>query len=143
MGRTTNLDQMSLNTQPEKWGLWVCYLMRIALLIQACKPKDPDPQILVDTGELEEGGMIKQEGTDLWNEPNLMATNETGFTALPGGFRDADGLFRAIESFTAFWSSSANEEGAWLRGLHYDRGEILHEPSPLKYEFSVRCVKDR
>jgi uncharacterized protein (TIGR02145 family) len=101
--------------------------------------------IAVDVGwrGYEEGGMLKQKGTNLWKEPNLMATNETGFTALPGGFRDADGLFRAIESFTAFWSSTANEEGAWLRGLHYDRGEILHEPYQVKYGLSVRCVKDR
>jgi len=43
----------------------------------------------------EEGGMLKQTGTELWVEPNLMATNETGFTAIPSGFRDVDGLFRA------------------------------------------------
>lgn len=91
----------------------------------------------------EEGGMLKQAGTTLWFDPNLMATNETGFTAIPGGFRDADGLFRAFGSFTGFWSSTANEEGAWLRGLHYDRGEILHEPYEEKYGFYVRCIKDR
>jgi uncharacterized protein (TIGR02145 family) len=261
---------MSLITLPEKWGVRFCFWMLIILVIKGFKPKDPDPQIVIDTGELseigpthciiegeiletgvneilqhgfvwsespdvtlgsgkknelgvsgpgtysyydnstdnqdtygmlytwaaamngegssnelpsgiqgvcpsgwhmpsesewkeleyqlgmseliavdvgwrgyEEGGMLKQKGTNLWKEPNLMATNETGFTALPGGFRDADGLFRAIESFTAFWSSTANEEGAWLRGLHYDRGEILHEPYPVKYGLSVRCVKDR
>ena len=101
--------------------------------------------IAVDIGwrGYEEGGMLKQTGTDLWEEPNEMATNETGFTALPGGFRDADGLFRANGTFTAFWSASANEEGAWLRGLHAGRGEMLHKPYEVKYGFSVRCVKDR
>jgi len=91
----------------------------------------------------EEGGMLKQTGTALWLEPNLMATNETGFTALPAGFRDVDGLFRANGSFTSFWSSTGHEEGAWLRGLHAGRGEILHEPYEQKNGFSVRCVKDR
>lgn len=91
----------------------------------------------------EEGGMLKQTGTELWVEPNLLATNETGFTAIPAGFRDVDGLFRSLGSFTSFWSSSGHEDGAWLRGLHAGRGEILHEPYEETNGFSVRCVKDR
>jgi uncharacterized protein (TIGR02145 family) len=90
----------------------------------------------------EEGGMLKQTGTGLWLEPNLMATNETGFTAIPAGFRDTDGVFRANGSFTSFWSSTGHPEGAWLRGLHAGRGEILHEPYEVKNGFSVRCVMD-
>ena len=35
------------------------------------------------------------------------------------------------------------EQGAWLRGLHTGRGEILHERYAEKNAFSVRCIKDR
>ena len=91
----------------------------------------------------DEGGMMKQTGTELWLEPNEMATNESGFTALPGGFRDADGTYGYVGSFTSFWSTTGYDaDGAWLRGLHAGRGEILRDVYPRKNGFSVRCIKD-
>lgn len=92
----------------------------------------------------EQGGKLKQSGTDLWKEPNDFATNESGFSALPAGFRDSDGAFHSEGSFTAFWSSSGGKaEDAGLRGLHAWRGEILRENYPASHGFSVRCLKDR
>lgn len=91
----------------------------------------------------DEGGMMKQTGTSLWAEPNEMATNESGFAALPGGFRDADGTYGYVGSFTSFWSTTGYDaDGAWLRGLHAGRGEILRDVYPRKNGFSVRCIKD-
>jgi len=91
----------------------------------------------------DEGGMLKQTGTELWREPNEMATNESGFAAIPGGFRDADGTYGYAGSFTSFWSTTGYDaDGAWLRGLHAGRGEILRDVYPRKNGFSVRCIKD-
>ncbi len=91
----------------------------------------------------DEGGMLKQTGTSLWLEPNDMATNSSGFSALPGGFRDADGSFQSGGKFTSFWSSFGYDaDGAWLRGLHAWRGELLRDVYPRKNGFSVRCIKD-
>lgn len=91
----------------------------------------------------DEGGMMKQTGTLLWAEPNLMATNESGFSAIPAGFRNSDGLFRSGGSFTGFWSSTAGKtQDARMRGLHATRGEILRDDYPVTHGFSVRCLKD-
>jgi uncharacterized protein (TIGR02145 family) len=55
-------------------------------------------------GESAAGGKLKEAGTAHWLAPNTGATNESGFTALPGGIRDTDGDFAAIGWFCAFWS---------------------------------------
>jgi len=41
----------------------------------------------------DEGGKLKEEGLEHWNSPNTGANNESGFTGLPGGARDANGSF--------------------------------------------------
>jgi len=89
-----------------------------------------------------EGGMLKQIGTSLWLEPNSEATNESGFTALPGGLRNVDGVFGEKSSFAAFWSATAYDGKAWMRGLHAAKGSILRERYPLKTGLSLRCVMD-
>ncbi len=90
----------------------------------------------------EEGGMLKQPGTSLWIEPNYLGTNESGFTAIPGGIRDEEGLFRDKGSFAAFWSSTGHEDVALMRGLHSNRGNVLRENYSRKSGLSVRCLKD-
>ncbi len=39
------------------------------------------------------GGKLKEIGITHWTSPNTGATNETGFTALPGGYRNYPGFF--------------------------------------------------
>jgi uncharacterized protein (TIGR02145 family) len=56
------------------------------------------------------GDKLREEGTEHWLSPNTDATNETGFTALPGGYRDNTGTFISIGSNGYWWSST--EQGA-------------------------------
>ena len=42
------------------------------------------------------GGKLKEIGLTHWNSPNTGATNESGFTALPGGMRNMPGTFSSI-----------------------------------------------
>ena len=44
----------------------------------------------------DEGGKLKETGTAHWKSPNSGATNESRFTALPGGLRYYNGTFNAL-----------------------------------------------
>ena len=90
------------------------------------------------------GGKLKQAGTDFWNNPNTDATNESGFTALPGGVRNANtGDFAGIGSTGSWWSASAqNADNAYAWGLTYTNGAIANYNLDKNSGLSVRCMKD-
>lgn len=90
------------------------------------------------------GGPLKETGTAHWNNPNTGATNSSGFTALPGGYRSSlDGSFPYISSYGYWWSSSASSTSlAWYRLLYYNYSNVYGATSFKKYGFSVRCVLD-
>ncbi len=122
-----------------------------------CPPIDgwhipTDSELLTITdylgGESNAGGGMKQTGTiqgsdGLWNEPNEGATNSSGFTGLPGGYRRYDGLFYFQGYYTHFWSSSeATSANAVTRTLFYNYPDFYLNNFSKDYGFSVRCVKD-
>jgi len=92
------------------------------------------------------GGKMKEAGTTHWESPNTGATNESGFTALPGGYRDNDGNFHSIGYYGTWWNftelNELNEGFAWSRNLFYDRS-LLNRGVGYNYQgFSVRCLQD-
>ena len=53
------------------------------------------------------GGKAKETGTEHWESPNTGATNESGFTGLPAGWRDSiNGYFYEINQRGLFWLST-------------------------------------
>ena len=94
-------------------------------------------------GQVIAGGKMKEAGTTHWMPPNTSATNEGGFTALPGGCRNIDGFFQDIQVQAFFWSSSENNISAsWYRSLIYSSNGIFRDDNVISKGFSVRCVKD-
>jgi uncharacterized protein (TIGR02145 family) len=93
----------------------------------------------------DEGGKLKESGTTHWLSPNTGATNESGFTALPGGYRyGGNGLFNAINNYGIIWSSSEDITGdAWGRLLHFGSSGIFREIYNKRNGLSVRCIKDQ
>lgn len=69
--------------------------------------------------------------------------NKTGFTALPGGYRDFEGKFQRIGITGCWWSTTEeNSYNANYRYLGYSRSDLI---SSSYFEFcgvSVRCIKD-
>jgi uncharacterized protein (TIGR02145 family) len=89
------------------------------------------------------GGKLKELGTTHWSKPNLGATNEISFTALPGGGRSNDGKFLDIGTIGYWWSSTEHYTYlAWVRHLSYNNSNLLRIDSSKKLGLSVRCVKD-
>jgi uncharacterized protein (TIGR02145 family) len=109
-------------------------------------PDDDEWQELVDYlgGGSVAGGKLKEAGTTHWFSPNTGATNESGFCALPGGFRqDGGGAFLSIGYYTAFWSSSwGGTVYAWVRDMDSESSEIYRGRLPWHKGLSVRCVRD-
>ena len=107
-------------------------------------PTDTEWEILTANlgGQLEAGSKLKENGTSHWNTPNIDATNETGFTATPGGARRS-GIFGNIGLYGGWWSSTEfNPTSVWLRYLYYNYPNIGRNYCNKTYGFSVRCVYD-
>jgi uncharacterized protein (TIGR02145 family) len=90
------------------------------------------------------GGKLKETGTTHWVSPNTGATNESGFTALPGGDRAWDGgLFFGIGGEGNWWSATElNTYDAWMRKILYDLSNLIIGSLDKRSGFSVRLVKD-
>ncbi|MFH2055862.1 MAG: FISUMP domain-containing protein [bacterium] len=91
----------------------------------------------------DEGGKSKEAGITHWQSPNTGATNESGFTALPGGYRLSNAYFFWMGSNAFHWSSTEHlSTYGWSRELGYDGSQIHRAFSDKHYGFSVRCVRD-
>lgn len=87
------------------------------------------------------GKKLKEVGTVHWAIPND-ATNESGFTALPGGHRTYTGDFSDVGKKAYFWSSSGGSR-AFIRELHNDASEMFRITSAdWESGFCVRCLAD-
>ncbi len=94
----------------------------------------------------DEGGKLKEAGTTHWLSPNTGATNSSGFTALPGGYRYGNGGFGG-HGLNGFWwaSTEGNSGSAWYRYLNFSDSGIYRDYNYLGYKiygFSVRCLQN-
>ena len=93
------------------------------------------------------GGAMKESDTLFWKSPNNGATNSSGFSGLPGGYRDDNGsTYKYITERSYWWSttehSSDSTKAKWM-GLKYNDAYASNGGnSDKKRGFSVRCVKD-
>ena len=108
-------------------------------------PTDAEWTILTDFlgGESVAGGKMKEAGTTHWISPNTGATNESGFTGLPGGNRNYRGEFNGINGGGGWYSSTEySTTVAWSRYLNYDNASVSRNSFSRHDGFSVRCLKD-
>jgi len=89
------------------------------------------------------GIKLKETGYSHWIRAKNEATNESGFTALPGGQRKWDGYFLSLGEYGCWWSIGENRNNTELYmkndgDFAYSMGMALND----NFGFSVRCVKD-
>ncbi|HRY98189.1 MAG TPA: hypothetical protein P5550_03945, partial [Bacteroidales bacterium] len=71
------------------------------------------------------GGHLKETGTSHWAGPNTGASNLSGFTALPGGYRYFDGSFSELGSYGDHISSTLySSDYFYHRGLYEDNDDL-------------------
>jgi uncharacterized protein (TIGR02145 family) len=89
------------------------------------------------------GGKLKSTST-LWTAPNAEATNQSGFSGLPGGSRLSNGTYTTIGNYGYWWSSTEYSTTffAWFRYLNYYYGNSSRGNNYKQNGFSVRCLRD-
>lgn len=107
-------------------------------------PSDKEWHTLIDYlgSSAVAGGKLKS--TSGWNSPNTGATNESGFSALPGGYLSSfKGSFSNLGADGHWWSSpDSNDSYAWSRFLSYSSESVSKDQGSKEYGFSVRCLRD-
>jgi uncharacterized protein (TIGR02145 family) len=88
------------------------------------------------------GGKLKESGTSHWKSPNTGATNESGFTGLPGGWRQPGGIFYGILEYGNWWSSTEYGLFAYFLYLDYRYSDVNWNFYSKQMGFSIRCLKD-
>lgn len=94
-------------------------------------------------GSLVAGGALKETGNTHWYTSNTGATNSSGWTGLPGGYRESEGTSYSVLSYGDFWSSTENSVNtASGRRLYYGSAEIYPLDANKHRGMSVRCIRD-
>lgn len=94
-------------------------------------------------GDSVAGFKLKEIGTTHWLSPNTGTTNESGFTALPGGYRTSSGTFNNIRTYGYWWSSTEySPTDAYFRDMYYNYNDVDKSTNIKQGGFSVRCLKD-
>ena len=109
-------------------------------------PSKTDYDILVAYigGYTVAGGKLKEEGTTHWTTPNTGATDDFGFTMLPGGRRFQTGSFSLVGTHGILWTDTPAAAGyAYDATLMYNTDDVTFaSTAPVNQGFAVRCVRN-
>jgi uncharacterized protein (TIGR02145 family) len=107
-------------------------------------PSDGEWQTLIDYlgGDSIAGGKLNDPETTNWKYPNSSATNKSGFSALPGGYRYHDGFYYIGYNGFFLTSTEHSTTTAWIRAINYDNAEVYHYFGNKWDGYSIRCIKD-
>lgn len=92
-------------------------------------------------GTVDAGGKLKETGTTHWAEPNTGATNESGWTGLPGGMVNNPGFWN--KGNMGYWWSATEDYYifSYRMGLSFDNASAAVSTDAKHSGFSVRCVR--
>jgi uncharacterized protein (TIGR02145 family) len=95
-------------------------------------------------GESVAGGKLKSIGTvSYWSSQSAGTDNSSGFSALPGGYRDFNGSFNNLSNSAVFWrATEVNANNAWSSRLEHNGGSVGRNSYEKKLGASIRCLKD-
>jgi uncharacterized protein (TIGR02145 family) len=108
-------------------------------------PTNDEWKVMTDKlgGEAIAGSKMKEKGTAHWSFPNNDATNESGFNALPGGYRDFSLDFLYVHASGFWWSYTNNGViQCFIQLVNCDTPNVTKLTTNMNNGFSVRCVRD-
>ena len=98
------------------------------------------------------GGVMKSTGTQFWGSPNTGATNASGFSGLPGGYRGGNAYDESIGLQGNWWSYMGTNswwgipepanQAAYCNLLGHDTSSLYNSQMNRFCGLSVRCIKD-
>jgi len=89
------------------------------------------------------GGKMKEAGYTHWEIPNFGATNSSGYTALPAGYRNDEGVFYGLGIYSYFWTTTPKDDISAYAHHLFSNDEMLYRIHYSKnHAFSVRCIKE-
>jgi uncharacterized protein (TIGR02145 family) len=88
------------------------------------------------------GGKLKEAGLDHWQDPNIGATDEYGFKALPGGY----GAGNYISTVASFWTTTRvygeDNDETFMYYLYHNNTNISRDSDYGPSGYSIRCIRD-
>jgi uncharacterized protein (TIGR02145 family) len=108
-------------------------------------PSDAEWMILTTNlgGENVAGDKLKEAGSKHWSIMNTTATNESGFTALPGGYRSGSfAKFVGMGTVGYWWSSTQYGYGFIYRFIDDDESNVWSNNTNKEFGYSIRCIRD-
>ena len=92
------------------------------------------------------GGKMKEAGISHWASPNSGATNSSGFSALPGGWRNADNSAFYFLGLAGYWWTTTIDSGFTLnvmsRSMFNNDIAVIRDGRAKFNSFMVRCIMD-
>ena len=98
---------------------------------------DADSVYLRNSGGV---GRLLKSSTGWKNDGN--GSNSSGFTALPGGYRNTHGGFTMMGDYGLFWTGTQSDTISWFRSLNKADTGVYRLKTRRSQGFSVRCLKD-
>ncbi|MBN2173887.1 MAG: hypothetical protein JW731_07140 [Bacteroidales bacterium] len=111
-------------------------------------PTENECRIIDDFLGYNSGGKMKEIGTTHWMGPNYGATNESGFTALPGGgwINSVTNFYHGLRLNAMFYTSTFFPYEPWnpvtMELSHQHAGLVIHYYYDSISGLSVRCLKN-
>ena len=92
-------------------------------------------------GETENVGYALKSTSGWYDNGN--GSDAFGFGGLPAGYRNSNSMFKLVQSYALFWSSSENStSNVYSRDLYYGSTDLRTNNGSKYSARSVRCVKD-
>jgi uncharacterized protein (TIGR02145 family) len=74
---------------------------------------------------------------------DLSLNNSSGFTTLPAGTRNPNGIFAGQLQFGNFWSATEAGTGyAWYQAVRHSQINLFRDDGSKIHGFSLRCIQD-